>query len=115
MAQSVDAEQLQSLLESSWQKVLEQWDRPIVHDSFISLCFEQSSLGFAAGKYRGQLETPERNALAQAKIAAIVLLATQKLETGRTERRTGTPRWLLLVAVGLTACAVGWLLFVLSR
>jgi hypothetical protein len=111
----VQPEDLQLLLEARWQKVLEHWDDAKGHDSFLSLCFEHAKLGFAASKYREQLENESRNAIAQKRMASAALLATQVLESAKTQPSQKLPRWVLAVAVVLTSSAVGWMLFALSR
>jgi hypothetical protein len=103
--------------EQAWQRLLESWDDSKAHDAFLSMCHEHGNLGLAAAKYRSVIDSgpDDRKSLAQKRIGAVALLATQALEATREERRPGVPRWLTLLVAAFTASAVGWLAYALLK
>jgi hypothetical protein len=102
-------------LDRLWQAVLEAWGDRARHDAFLSACHGSGRLGAAASRYRGVLEDPERRELANKRLGAIALLATQTLETDRTQPRRKLPRWLLWAAASTAASAIAWLIYALSQ
>ncbi len=102
------------VLDVLWCHVLEDWGNPKTHDAFLQMAWERGELGRAAGKYRGQLEDPERRENAQAKMKAAAMLALQELETSKSSPRTA-PRWIVWVAGALCVAALGLLAWALVR
>jgi hypothetical protein len=97
-----------------WGHVLEEWDNPKAHDAFLQMAVDRRALGQAAGRYRTQLDNEDRRELADKKLKASVLLATQEMEARKSVAREQTPRWVLVAAASVCALAVGLLLWSLA-
>ena len=104
-------------LEGAWQKVVDSWDEPKVHEEFLQACHAEHKLGLAAAKYRGVIDGPQddRKPLSQKRLGAIALLATHVLEATREEPSRAIPRWVTFLAMAFTASAIGWLIYALIR
>ena len=92
-----------------WENVLSDWNNGKVHDAFVHMAGDLGELGRAAVCYRGQFGVPERREVAQARMSALLVLASQGLEVGRSQRQS-TSLWVLWVAFAL--CVLGIWLFV---
>jgi len=102
-------------LDILWNNLIEDWDNAAAHDAFLQMAFDQSALGVAAGRYRGQLEDEARRELAEKKLKAIAMLAMQGLQADKTEPSKGAPRWLVWLAASVFASAVALLAYAMSR
>ncbi len=105
----------EEVLEVLWGHVLEDWDNPKAHDAFLQMAVDRQVLGCAAGRYRTQLEKEDRRELADKRLKALVMLATQEMEASKSPERVKTPRWVLVAAASVCGLAVGLLLWALAR
>ena len=102
------------MFEALWSSVLADWDNAKVHDAFVQMALDSGELGRAAVKYREQLAVPGRRELAQKKMNAVVFLAAQALDVGKSEPMS-TPRWVLWAAAAACVWGIGLLVWVLAR
>lgn len=103
------------VLDALWSHVLEDWDNPKAHDAFMQMAVDRGVLGQAARRYRTQLENEDRRELADKKLKASVLIATQAMEASKTVGGVRTPRWVVMAAASVCVLAVGLLLWALAR
>lgn len=103
------------VLDALWERVIEDWDNPKSHDAFLQMAVDRGALGQAAHWYRTQIENEDRRELAEKKLKASVLIATQAMEASKTVRSVQTPRWVVVAAASVCVLAVGLLLWALAR
>jgi hypothetical protein len=100
--------------EALWKSVLDRWQDERAHGAFLEYCQSTDQLAEAAARYRGMKGDRDRSAVAEKRLAAIVIVALAKLQASRSPaarpgRRVGS---LILVgcfglaAVGLLAYLV---------
>lgn len=96
------------ILEALWKRVLDAWDDERTHGTFLQHCAETGQLGEAAARYKGMAGDRDRGAIANKRLEAVALLATQTMLAARTEPSSTLPRWLLFAAAFLFAALAGW-------
>ena len=92
----------------AWNNVLAHWDRTSMHDAFLQTALANCAFGAAASYYRTQLDVPGRRDLANAKTAALMLLATHAMESEKSQRKP-TPLWIRGLAVLMCIASLGYL------
>jgi hypothetical protein len=99
------------LLEKLWQRVLEDWDNDKVHSALLEHAVRTHALPEIAGRYRALSDDPAKTELAQKRINAILLAATEMLMSMKTPPRavTKVPLPITLTAVAICVTLLGWL------
>ena len=95
-------------LEPAWAVVLREWDDPLAHKRFLTLCASTDRFGDAGRRYREIREAePERAEVAKAQIDQLLAMAMQNLQALKTERRPRNNKTAMtLVAVGVSGALV---------
>jgi hypothetical protein len=91
-------------LEALWKNVLDNWDKDAAHHAFLDHCQNYEALDEAAVRYRGMKGDRDRGAIAEKRLAAVLMLAMSKLEVSRSEpaATSGALSKLLLISFFLT-------------
>jgi hypothetical protein len=97
------------VLEALWKRALEAWDDEKVHAAILEHALRTEALPDIARRYRASLADPARGALAQKRLDAIVLAATQMLMATKTPPPVKVPLSLTLTAFAICAVLLGWL------
>ena len=90
-------------IERAWAEVEAAWTQPETHKRFLIVCDSLDRLAEAGTRYRSVKETdPERRAMAEQQIDALLGLAMTRLKVDKTEPRKGRSRveW---IGIGLAA------------
>jgi hypothetical protein len=74
---------LDPALETSWKRVVDQWDEDAAHAAFLEHCRVSGRLVEAAVRYRGMTGDHARSAAAKKKLDAVLFLAMAELDTSR--------------------------------
>jgi len=94
-----------------WSKVLESWDDDKVHTAFLELARATLMLPEAGARYRAIKENdPERAAVAEQKLAQLMVLALAMLQSARESFPQGPPRWVTSVVCAVVAVFVAVLI-----
>ena len=94
-----------------WSKVLESWDDDKVHTAFLELARATLRLPEAGARYRAIKENdPERAAVAEQKLAQLMVLALTMLQNARESFPKGPPRWVTSLACAVVAVFVAVLI-----
>jgi hypothetical protein len=97
------------VLEALWKRVLERWDDEKTHAALLDHAMRSQALPEIAGRYRALSEDPQKGPLANKRLDAIVLAATQMLMSMKTPKPGKTPLPITLSAAGVAALLLGWL------
>lgn len=97
------------LLESLWQRVLEDWDNDKTHAALLDHALRSQALPEIAGRYRALFDDPAKAEIAKKKIDAIMLAATEMLMSMKTPRPGKVPLPITLTAVAICLTLLGWL------
>jgi hypothetical protein len=97
------------VLEALWKRVLEAWDDDKTHAALLDHAMRAQALPEIAGRYRALGEDPVKGPVAQKRLDAIVLAATQMLLSMKTPKPGKTPLSITLSAAGVAALLLGWL------
>lgn len=91
-------------LEVLWKNVLDRWEHEPAHHAFLEHCQKHDALDEAAVRYRGMKGDRDRGAIAEKRLAAVLMLAMSKLEVSRSEpaAASGALSKLLLISFFLT-------------
>jgi hypothetical protein len=95
------------VLEALWQRVLEAWDDDRTH------AVRAQSLPEIAGRYRALLADPGKAMVAQKKLDAIVVAATNLLFSHKTLSPGKVPLPITLSAFGVSIVLLAWLAWAL--
>ena len=97
-------------IERAWAEVEAAWSEPEAHKRFLVVCDSLGLLAEAGRRYRAVKEgDPERRAVAEKQIDALLALAMTRMTADKTEPRTGRSRveWLGIgIAVVLLSVAL---------
>jgi hypothetical protein len=98
--------------EALWAHVLAHWDDDKAHAAFLEHCQEQDRLLAAAKRYRGLKGSPQHDAQAERRLAAVAILAMARLDRSRTNTQGAKRQAGRLVALlFLVAAVTGLLIF----
>lgn len=97
------------VLEALWKRVLEAWDDDKTHAALLDHAVRAQALPDIAGRYRALSNDPVKGPLAQRRLDAIVVAATQMLMSMKTPKPGKTPLSITLSAAGVAALLLGWL------
>lgn len=103
------------VFDALWSGVINDWDNDDRHHRFLEHARLEGSLLDAAARYRPLKDDPERALVAQKRLEAIAFLATQELLAHKTERRKGTPRWVVALAVSVCLALLAWVFAAFTR
>ena len=101
------------VLEALWQRVLEAWDDDRTHAAIIEHGVRAQSLPEIAGRYRAMLADPGKAMVAQKKLDAIVVAATNLLFSHKTLSPGKVPLPITLSAFGVSIVLLAWLAWAL--
>jgi hypothetical protein len=101
------------VLEALWQRVLEAWDDDRTHAAIIEHGVRAQSLPGIAGRYRALLADPDKAMVAQKKLDAIVVAATNLLFSHKTLSPGKVPLPITLSAFGVSIVLLAWLAWAL--
>ncbi len=96
-------------MDELWAKVLEDWGDEKRHAAILSYALQTENLPDLAGRYRALEDDPEKGEYAQKRIDAIVIAATQMLQSMKTPAPPKTNRPLTIAVAIVCACIVSWL------
>jgi len=97
------------VLEELWKRVLENWDDDRRHAALLEHAARTQTLPELAGRYRMLGSDPARADVAQKKIAAIMMAATEMLMSMKTPRPGKVPLPITLSAVVICLAMLSWL------
>lgn len=99
-------------LEALWNDVQVRWDDPRAHDAFLEVARSRGALAQAAACYRRvkEGEDEDRRALAEKRLTAVAFLAMQTLESARTPKTEGLPRWVTIVVALVCGVTIAYFL-----
>jgi hypothetical protein len=97
------------VLDALWSGVVNDWEDDDRHRKFLDYAHQTGALLEAARRYGSLRDDPERGTMAQKRIAAIALLATNELYATRTPPPSKkVPGWLVAVAVTICGVLLAW-------
>jgi hypothetical protein len=102
-------------IERAWADVEASWNQPEVHKRFLFVCDSLDRLAEAGRRYRAVKDgDPERRAVAEKQIDALLGLAMTRVKADKTEPRTGRSRveW---IGIGLAVVLLSVALIQLMR
>jgi hypothetical protein len=103
------------VFQTLWGRVLEAWDDEKTHSAMLSYAINAQKLPELAGRYRDIKADPVKGALADKKVGAIVLAATQMLMSTKSQARPKIPISFKLTLIGIMVVVLGYLFLVLGR
>jgi hypothetical protein len=105
----MDEGEADAVLEALWRRALEAWDDEKVHVALLEHALRSQALPEIAGRYRALLGDAARANVAQKRLDAIVVAATQMLMATKTPPPTKVPLPITLSAFGVCAVLLTWL------
>lgn len=94
--------------EVAWGLVLANWDDPVAHKRFVTLCHATGALAYAGGKYREVVNAADgRETIAREQIDAVIALAAADLFAHRPPSTRRAP----IARIVLTVISAGALLY----
>jgi hypothetical protein len=97
------------VLDALWTRVLDAWFDPKAHVALLEHAVRSESLPEIAGRYRALVSDPERGAIAQQRLDAIVAAAMRMLEATKAPPPAKVPASITLSAFGVCAVLLAWL------
>jgi hypothetical protein len=113
MNSAPDDESSDPVLEALWKRVIESWYQDATHAALLDHALRVEALPEIAGRYRALVDDPEKGKVAQKRLEAIVVAATQLLISMKTQAPGKVPLPITLTAFALCALMLGWLALVL--
>jgi hypothetical protein len=101
------------IFDTLWNRVTEAWNDDKPHAALLDYALRAGKLPDAAGRYRVLREDPDKGEKARKQLDAIVLAATQMMQSMKTPAITKPPPSVTLSAVGVCAILLGWLAYAL--
>ncbi len=105
------------VFDALWTGVINDWQNEDRHHKFLDHARQDGgSLLEAAARYRRLKDDEERGPVAQKRLAAIVLLATQEMLAQKSAPAAKTPpRWVTALAVSVCLGLLGWVFLAYAR
>jgi hypothetical protein len=97
------------LLETLWERVLEDWDNDKAHAALLDHAVRSQALPEIAGRYRALSNDSAKGEVARKMTNAILVAATDMLMSVKTPRPGKVPLPITLTAVAICLTMLGWL------
>jgi hypothetical protein len=110
-----NAEQADDAFDVLWARVLEAWEDDRTHAALREYAVRTQRLPEAARRYKAMKSDPARAELAQKRLDAIVLAATQMMFAMRTPPRGRIPLGIILSVLGICASVLAWVALLVMR
>jgi hypothetical protein len=94
------------VFELLWNKVLSDWDDEKTHVALLEYSIQRERLPDAAGRYRALKDDPDKGKVAEKRLDAIVMAATQMMMSMKTPTNVKVPVSITLTVFMLFACAM---------
>lgn len=99
-----------------WKNVEARWDDDKAHAAFLEFAAAKGELPEAAGRYRAIKEAgDERSPIAEKKLGAIIVIATQMLASERSDPSKKPPKILTFIVFVVSFAIVAWVASVVLR